>query len=159
MCLITSKFYHKKDKNNNVKCLIAQEDILVYKCLDCEDGHYCTPFQYMPIVFTKGKYVYNEADMYESVCCGKDAGAGISVGIHAYGTKAAAIATSKDFHQDDGTSMHYALIPKGSNFYIGIDEDVVSNNLIVYREKRCFDRHYPNIIDVKQYMDKYLKIK
>lgn len=159
MCLITSNFYHKKDKNHNVKCLIAQEDILVYKCLDCEDGHYCTPFQYMPIVFTKGKYVYNEVNMDEYAYCGKDAGAGISVGIHAYGTKAAAIATSEQFHRSSGTSMHYALIPKGSNFYIGIDEDVVSNNLIVYREKRCFDRHYPNIIDVKQYMDKYLKIK
>lgn len=159
MCLITSEFYHKKDKNHNVKCLIAQEDILVYKCLDCKDGHYCTPFQYMRIKFKKGKYVYNEANMYESVCCGKATSTTIYLGIHAYGTKAAAIATSKSFHYDSGTSMHYAVIPKGSNFYIGIDEDIVSNNLIVYREKRCFDRHYSNIIDVKQYIDKYLKIK
>lgn len=159
MCLITSKFYHKKDKNHRVKCLVAQEDILVYKCLDCENGFYCTPFKYFPIKFTKGKYVYNEVDMDENAYCGKDAGAGISVGIHAYGTKDAAIVTSKSFHREDGTSMHYAVIPKGSNFYIGIDEDVVSNNLIVYREKRCFDRHYPNIIGVKQYMDKYLKQK
>lgn len=159
MCLIVSDFYHKKDKSNRVKCLIAQEDILVYKCLDCEDGHYCTPFQYMPIIFTKGKYVYGKSDMDESIYCGKGERAGIYAGIHSYGTKAAAIATSRSFHYDDGTSMHYAVIPKGSNFYIGIDEDVVSNNLIVYREKRCFDRHYPNIIDVKQYMDKYLKIK
>ena len=97
--------------------------------------------------------------MDEYAYCGEDAGAGISVGIHAYGTKDAAMATSKSFHCQSGTSMHYAVIPKGSNFYIGIDEDVVSNNLIVYREKRCFDRHYPNIIDVKQYMDKYLKVK
>ena len=59
MCLITSKFYHKENSKHNVKCLVAKEDILVYKCLDCEDGVYCTPFRYMPIVFTKGKYVYN----------------------------------------------------------------------------------------------------
>lgn len=159
MCLITSKFYHKKDKDNCVKCFVAQEDILVYKCIDCKYGLYSTPFQYMPIIFTKGKYVYNEAYMDEYAYCGRDAGAGINVGIHAYGTKAAAMATSKSFHSSSGTSMHYAVIPKGSNFYIGVDEEVVSNNLIVYREKRCFDRHYPNIIDVKQYMDKYLKIK
>ena len=159
MCLITSKFYHKRDKNHNVKCLVAQEDILVYKCLDCTDGWYCTPFQYMPIVFTKGKYVYNKECMDEYVYCGKASSVVIRVGIHAYGTKDAAMATSKSFHSSNGTSMHYAIIPKGSNFYIGIDEDVVSNNLIVYREKRCFDRHYPNIIDVKEYMNKYLKVK
>lgn len=159
MCLITSKFYHKKDKDNNVKCLVAQEDILVYKCLDCKYGLYCTPFQYMPIVFTKGKYVYNEVDMDEIAYCGKDVGAGISVGIHAYGTKDAAIVTSKSFHREDGTSMYYAVIPKGSNFYIGIDEDIVSNNLIVYREKRTFDKHHSGTICVKEYMNKYLKVK
>ena len=158
MCLITSNFYHKKDKSNCVKCLVAQEDILVYKCLDYENGEYCTPYQYMTIAFTKGKYVYKEIYMAKYGYCGyKDASAEINVGIHSYGTRAAAIATSKYFHLDNGTSMHYAIIPKGSNFYIGIDEDVVSNNLIVYREKRCFDKHYPNIIDVKHYIEKYLK--
>ena len=153
MCLITSKFYHKKDKDNCVECFVAQEDILVYKCLDYKDGLYRTPFQHMPIIFTKGKYVYKEAYMDKYAYCGED----VSVGIHAYGTKAAAIATSKSFHSSSGTSMRYAVIPKGSDFYIGIDEDVVSNNLVVYREKRCFDRHYPNIIDIKQYIEKYLK--
>lgn len=161
MCLIVSKFFHRKDNNHRVKCFVAQEDILVYKCLDCEDGEYCTPFQYMPIAFTKGKYVYDEANMDESVYCGyRGYGvSSISVGIHAYGTKGAAFAVCKDFHVQNGTSMHYAVIPKGSNFYIGIDEDVVSNNLIVYRQKRCFDKHYPNIIDITEYMDKYLKVK
>lgn len=38
MCLVTSTFYHKKDSNRNVKCFVAKEDILVYKCLDCTDG-------------------------------------------------------------------------------------------------------------------------
>ena len=159
MCLIVSKFYHKKDNNRMAKCLVAQEDILVYKCLDCEDGEYWTPFQYMSIAFTKGKYVYDEANMDESVYCGKGSSSSVSVGIHSFGTKGAALLTCRDFYTMNGTSMHYAIIPKGSNFYIGIDEDVVSNNLIVYRQKRCFDKHYPNIIDVKQYMDKYLKVK
>lgn len=157
MCLIISKFYHKKDKNHRLKCLVAQEDILVYKCLDCEDGEYCTPFQYMPIVFTKGKYVYDEANMDESVYCQKGASAGVGVGIHAYGTKAIALVTCRDFHSSNGTSMHYAIIPKGSNFYIGIDEDVVSNNLIVYRAKKTFDKYHSGTIDVKEYMNKYIK--
>lgn len=154
MCLIISKVYHKKDNNRNVKCFVAKEDILVYKCLDYINGEYCTSFQYMPIIFTKGKYAYNKVNMPKSKCYWNDT---IGVGIHAYSTRGKAIELSKSFYWNNGTSMHYAVIPKGSNFYIGNNDDIVSNNLIVYRKKRCFDRHYPSIIDFKQYIDKYLK--
>lgn len=154
MCLIISKVYHKKDKSNMIKCLVAQEDILVYKCLDCENGEYCTPFQYMPIIFTKGKYAYNKVNMPKSKCYWNGT---IGVGIHAYSTRGKAIKAAKEYYYTNGTSMHYAVIPKGSNFYVGQSNGIVSNNLIVYREKRCFDRHYPNIINFKQYIDKYLK--
>ena len=157
MCLIASNDYHKKDNNRNVECFVAKEDILVYKCLDCESGEYCTPFQYMPIVFTKGKYVYNKVKMSQKIGCGIRENALVSKGIHAYSTKGKAIMVAKDYHETNGTSMHYAVIPKGSNFYIGNNDDIVSNNLIVYRDKRCFDRHYPNIIDFNKYIDKYLK--
>ena len=145
MCLVTSNDYHKKDNNRNVKCFVAKEDILVYKCLDYENGEYCTPFRHMPIVFTKGKYVYNKVKMSQKIGCGIRENALVFKGIHAYSTG------------DNGTSMHYAVIPKGSNFYIGNNDDIVSNNLIVYRDKRCFDRYYPNIIDFNKYIDKYLK--
>ena len=158
MCLITSNYYHKKDCNRNVKCFVAKEGILVYKCLDCEDGVYCTPFRYMPIVFTRGKYVYNKVNMDESlVYREKDEGAYAYSGIHSYRAKDKAIKVAKEFYYTNGTSMHYAVIPKGSNFYVGQSDDIVSNNLIVYREKRCFDRHYPNIINVTEYIGKYLK--
>lgn len=157
MCLIASKFYHKEDNNHNVKCFVAKEDILAYKCLDCNDGEYCTPFQYMPIVFTKGKYVYNKVKMSQKIGCGIRKNALVSQGIHAYSTRDKAIKVAKDFRKSNGTYMHYAVIPKGSNFYVGSNDDVVSNNLIVYRGKRCFDRHYPSIINFKQYIDKYLK--
>lgn len=154
MCLIISNDYHKKDNNHNIKCLVAQEDILVYKCLDCINGKYCTPFQYMPIMFTKGKYAYNKVNMPKSKYYWNYT---IGVGIHAYSTKGKAIMVVKDYHKTNGTSIHYAVIPKGSNFYIGNNDDIVSNNLIVYRDKRCFDRYYPSIINVTEYIDKYLK--
>lgn len=157
MCLITSNDYHKKDNNRNVKCFVAKEDILVYKCLDCTNGEYSTPFQYMPIVFTKGKYVYNKVKMSQKIGCGIRENALVSKGIHAYSTRGKAIEISKSFYDVNGTSMHYAVIPKGSNFYIGNNDDIVSNNLIVYRDKRCFDRHYPSIIDFNKYIDKHLK--
>ena len=157
MCLVISRFYHKEDNNHNVKCFVAKEDILVYKCLDCNNGKYCTPFKYMPIVFTKGKYLYNKVKMSQKIGCGIRKNALVSEGIHSYIAKNKAVEVSKSFCHHYGTSMHYAVIPKGSNFYIGDDADIVSNNLIVYREKRCFDRHYPSIIDFKQYIDKYLK--
>ena len=156
MCLIISKVYHKEDNNRNVKCFVAKEDILAYKCLDYKNGKYYTPFQYMHIVFTKGKYIYTNVYMKKKTFCKMDEGGYVWSGIHAYRTMSRAFAVSS-FYEFDGTYMHYAVIPKGSNFYIGNNGDIVSNNLIVYREKRCFDRHYPSIIDFKQYIDKYLK--
>ena len=160
MCLIISKYIHPKSgPYGKVNCLVAQEDIVVYKCLDCVDGEYCTTYREMPITFNKGKYVYKEVDMSEHFYCGKIGSASVDVGIHSFGTKGAALATCKEFHVQCGTSMHYAVIPKGSNFYIGIDEDVVSNNLIVYREKRTFDKYYKGTIDITEYMFKYLKQK
>ncbi|MDY5646219.1 MAG: hypothetical protein SPF22_04340 [Candidatus Onthovivens sp.] len=95
--------------------------------------------------------------MSQKIGCRIRENALVSKGIHAYIAKDKAVEISKSFCYYCGTSMHYAVIPKGSNFYVGQSDDIVSNNLIVYREKRCFDRHYPSIIDFKQYMDKYLK--
>ncbi len=157
MCLITSNYYHKKDKNSNVKCFVAEEDILVYKCLDCEDGVYCTPFRYMPIVFTKGKYIYTNVYMKKKAFCKMDEGGYVWSGIHAYRTMSRAFVVSKSFYEFDGTYMHYAVIPKGSNFYIGNNDDIVSDNLIVYRDKKYFDKDYENIIDISDYIVKYIK--
>ena len=164
MCLITSNYYHKKDKFNNVKCFVAEEDILVYKCLDCINREFRTPFQYMPIIFKRGKYVYNKVSMKKKAFCNKidvcnkmDEGAYIGSGIHAYRTMSRAFAVSKSFYEFDGTYMHYAVIPKGSNFYIGNNVDIVSDNLIVYRDKKYFDKDYENIIDISDYILKYIK--
>ena len=158
MCLITSNYYHKKDNNRNVKCFVAKEDILVYKCLDCINREFRTPFQYMPIVFTKGKYIYTNVYMKKKTFCNKMVEGGyVWSGIHAYRTMSRAFAVSKSFYEFDGTYMHYAVIPKGSNFYIGNNDDVVSNNLIVYRDKKYFDKDYENIIDISDYIRKYIK--
>lgn len=157
MCLITSNYYHKKDKNSNVKCFVAEEDILVYKCLDCKDGAFCTPFQYMPITFKRGKYIYTKVYMKEKAYCGMNEYGYVYSGIHAYRAKIKAYAVSKSFYDFDGTYMHYAVIPKGSKFYLGNDDDIVSNNLIVYRDKKYFDKDYENIIEVSDYIVKYIK--
>ena len=157
MCLITDNYYHKKDKFNNVKCFVAEEDILVYKCLDCKNGEFRTPFQYMPIVFTKGKYIYTNVYMKKKTFCKMDEGGYVWSGIHAFRTMSRAFAVSKSFYDFDGTYMHYAVIPKGSNFYIGNDVDIVSDNLIVYRDKKYFDKDYENIIDISDYILKYIK--
>lgn len=157
MCLVTSTFYHKKDNNRNVKCFVAKEDILVYKCLDCINGKFRTPFQYMPIVFTKGKYIYTNVYMKKKTFCKMDEGGYVWSGIHAYRTMSRAFEVSKSFYEFNGTYMHYAVIPKGSNFYIGNNDDIVSDNLIVYRDKKYFDKDYENIIDISDYIRKYIK--
>ena len=158
MCLITSNYYHKKDNNRNVKCFVAEEDILVYKCLDCERGEFRTPFQYMPITFKRGKYIYTKVNMKKKAFYNEmSEGAYVESGIHAYRTMIRALAVSKSFYDYNGTYMHYAVIPKGSNFYIGKNDDIVSNNLIVYRDKKYFDKDYENIIDISDYIVKYIK--
>ena len=36
------------------------------------------------------------------------------------------------------TGMHYAIIPKGTKFFIGCEGDVVSEKLIIYKRKPLF---------------------
>lgn len=114
--------------------LTAKTDILVYKCLDFDGSIYCTPFRYMPVEFNNGRVELKSP--LEKI--GKDR---VEIGIHSYFNKNNAIATSRQFHANTGTSMHYAIIPKGSSYYIGKDDDTASERLIIFRTKKSFDTY------------------
>lgn len=114
--------------------LTAKTDILVYKCLDFDGNIYCTPFRYMPVEFNNGRVELKSP--LEKI--GKDC---VEIGIHSYFNKNNAIATSRLFHANVGTSMHYAIIPKGSSYYIGKDDDTASERLIIFRTKKSFDTY------------------
>ena len=38
-------------------------------------------------------------------------------------------------------TKHWAIIPKSSKYYIGVDYDVVSDNLIVFRTREDFRKY------------------
>lgn len=113
--------------------LTAKTDILVYKCLDFDGNIYCTPFRYMPVEFNNGR-VELKSELIKIGNC-------VEIGIHSYSNKNDAIATSRLFHANDGTSTHYAIIPKGSSYYVGKDDDTASERLIIFRTKKSFDTY------------------
>lgn len=114
--------------------LTAKTDILVYKCLDFDGDIYCTPFRYMPVEFNNGRVELKS----ELIKIGKDC---VEIGIHSYFNKNDAITISRSFHANSGTSMHYAIIPKGSRYYVGKVNDIASTKLIIFRTKKSFDTY------------------
>ena len=129
MCLIVEKGTNKRK---------AKTDILVYKCLDNNYGNYCTPYMYFPVYFEDGKYVlkvkhfsYNNDKKVVIV----------EEGIHSFYLEWCAQDVVTTFHEADGTEKHYAIIPKGANYYIGNDGDIVSTELIVFETKKDYDKY------------------
>jgi len=127
------------------KKLVAKTDLLVYKCLDHYGSSYCTPFQYLPIVFNKGvktidggEYALTIEKDYHSRYGGQIRV--INHGVHAYIRKSEAEYTASQF-PNSGTEVHYAIIPKGCPYYIGMEFDVVATKMIVFRSKRIFDKY------------------
>ena len=132
MCLVVEKGTNKRK---------AKTDILVYKCLDYFCDNYCTPFYYFPVYFEEGKCVlkvkhfsYNYVEKVISV----------EEGIHSFYLEWCAQNVVTTFHEEDGTEKHYAIIPKGANYYIGNDGDVVSTELIVFETEKDYKKYVKN---------------
>lgn len=129
------------------KKLVAKTDLLVFKCLDYKDGgNYCTPFQYLPIKFGEDrKCVIKSGDNALTIEKEWDDNVRgiidvINIGVHAYTKKEEAEYTASQFPLC-GTKTFYAVIPKGCPYYIGLNFDVVTTELIVFRSKRIFDKY------------------
>ena len=139
MCLIVEKGTNKRK---------AKANILVYKCLDECRGNYCTPYQYFPVYFEEGKCVLKVKHFtYRNVINSNYIVNEIRVegGIHSFYKEWAALRVVNDFHEKDGTDKHYAIIPKGANYYIGVEGDVVSTELIVFETKKDYNNYVKNI--------------
>ena len=134
MCLEKSNIHNK----NLDKPFIAQNDIVVYKALDTKtyDGikNVCTPYMYRPIVFFEGKCVMHEPNM--EIC-----GNCIDKGLHAYTTEKRCKITCDMFHDETGTRKFWAVIPKGSKFFVGNEDDIVSDNLIIFKTREEFRKY------------------
>ena len=119
----------------NSKRLKAETDILCYKCLDKNEyGDYCTPFQYLPIEFVGGickmeSELYRYRELF------------VDVGIHSYTLIDKAEEVRVEFHNVAGTDIYLAIIPKGADYYIGKNVDIVSNKLIIFETSEDFKKY------------------
>jgi hypothetical protein len=139
MCLTIKDTFHKKGKP-----LVAERSILVYKMLERYAGkkynnQYHTPYMGTPINFCdEGDNMY----FYKATRLQKDS-IYISKGIHSFSDKKTAIDEVNMYNEGSlyRMSMHYAVIPKGSKFFIGSDGDIVSTNLVVFKRKKDYDKN------------------
>ena len=138
MCLEKS-YIHKKLN----KPFIAKNNIIVYKALDAKkyDGTKCTcikctctPYMYLSIVFFEGKCILKEPNMEIN-------GEYIYKGLHSYTTEERCKKTCDEFHDETGTRKFWAVIPKGSKYFIGKDKDIVSDNLIIFKNREEFRKY------------------
>ena len=127
MCLTVNKKIH-----TNFKPLVAKYDIQVIKLLCChlnETVEYVTPYFFKIVNFKNGKCMLKthkftveflknplQQKVYDMI---------ISEGIHSM-TSIAPQAL---------LSQHYAIIPKGTKFFIGTDCDIVSKKLIIFQSQ------------------------
>ena len=123
MCL-----YIKK----NTDASIAEKDILVFKCLDYRCGEYATSFRYHPIRFDSD----NKAELSAEIQKGDfDT---ILTGIHAYRNLGYATNIAYSYHLLFKTEVHYAIIPKGTKYYIGEHEDIVAERMIIFKNNKDY---------------------
>lgn len=97
--------------------LIATQDIHCYKVLTNHNSILLTPFQSEVIVFKNGIAI-QETDNF-----GYSFSDRIFEGIHSY---------QKRFDFSYGR-FYYSIIPKGTQYYIGDNDDLVSLKLIIFK--------------------------
>lgn len=130
MCLTISKL-HSVSGNEVPQPFVAQEDLVVTKILKTCKGGYKTPYKHKKISFIFGRYRYHKAklrpkvnaylympniyDIYE--------------GIHS-------CECAPLYILGEDECMFKAVIPKGTPFYIGTRNDVVSSKLIIYKDAK-----------------------
>ena len=141
MCLNINSKYHP-----HRKALVAQEDILVYKALFwCNKHFFKSPYRgthwhINKSVSMKSKFSFS--------------GDSVGRGIHAY------INLSNADRYLYDPRLHYAIIPKGTMFYIGKCYDVVSHKLVVFETIKDYSDYKASknykTITLSSYVKKYL---
>lgn len=141
---------------NPSKLFKAETDLLVFKCLDHYDSLYqkkvlCTPYQYTPIEFDGNGMCIIESEIEKTRFCNTYA---IIRGVHAYYMRWKGVLIAGLF-KETKMRCHWAIIPKGSEYYIGDEQCIVSNKLIIFKSKVAFDKYKKsageiNTLDEKQ---------
>ena len=132
MCLLIAKCKHKQDDTGRFIPLTAEKDIHVYKqVLHTTVGcRYYTLYRYSPVMFRNGiyematkKFSFKESDGFEFVYRG----------IHARRSKTM-----------DGVRfrhIHHAIIPKGTQYFLGRMNDIVALKVITFASESDYDKY------------------
>lgn len=123
MCFYGKKNWWQRNFNTSIKPKIATKDIEVYKMLtSLGNGILVSPFQ-------EARYqigVEKRADMLNIYKEGSSEHFRVEEGLHSYSS----LRTARErrcWH----TNIYKAIIPKGSEYFIGLDNEVVSKHLII----------------------------
>lgn len=130
MCLVKSLTYHSHGLDE--PC-IAENNILVYKALCHHDPICYTPFYGFKITFVNG--ICNISDFLE-----KSRNAIVNLGLHSYYREGECTYLCS-YYANKGTIKHLAIIPKGSEYFVGLDNEIVSNNLIIFETYDDFKKY------------------
>ena len=160
MCLFADLNYHKVKKHKPI-ALVAKQSILVHKVLTSDGKHYCTPCMYKTINFDDeyGMFFYKTTrfsiffDDYDYK---------VLRGIHSYIDIDIANGAKEYFRNMYNpytkSNVHYAIIPKGSKFYIGWRLiDIVSSNLVVFENEAKYNENKEYFGDEPIEFSEYLK--
>ena len=166
MCLSVNLDFHKV-KSNKPIALVAKQSILVYKALRIEGKHYYTPFREKSINFDDeyGMFFYKTTRFsfdkeYLSRHNYKHL---VARGVHSFVSLDRANYDKIFFEIMSGTTtttnIHYAIIPKGSKFYIGNDCDIASSNLVVFENETKYNENKEYFgdepIEISEYFKKF----
>lgn len=128
MCLRISEL-HFVSGNEVPQPFVAQEDLVVTKILrTCKRG-YETPYKFKKISFIFGKYRYHKVKLHPEVTPYSYMSNVYDIyeGIHS-------CECTPLYILNEDECMFKAVIPKGTPFYIGTRNDVVSSKLIIYKD-------------------------
>lgn len=143
MCLSVNLGFHKV-KDNKPIALVAKQSILVYKVLEVEGKHYYTPFiskginfddEYGMFFYKTTKFSINRAYFFGQYHYD------VLRGIHSYFDFDKANGTNGYLKNFGISNIHYAIIPKGSKFYVGSNCDIASSNLVVFENETKYNEN------------------
>ena len=148
MCLSVNLDFHKV-KNDKPIALIAKQSILVYKVLEVKNKHYYTPYMLKFANFDDeyGMFFYKTTrfSFDKEYLSKRNYKHLVARGIHSHIDLAKANCTISYLKilcdLNAIPNIHYAIIPKGSKFYIGTEGDIASSNLVVFENETKYNEN------------------
>ncbi len=133
MCLIVNKNFKTKTEAKKYKHLIAKEDIKVYKILEaCGNDRTKGYAPYYNFLYEKGfQYTEDKFEIDYNLNSNNEYFITVEQGLHALATNKKKYIRMFLECRLNGMCVEM-IIPKGSKYYLGTNNDIVTDNLIWY---------------------------